>query len=117
MSCEVIKWVSGNTRPLIKITLKDKNTGDPYDSSTWSVMDLTGKTVSMSFRAKSGGVIIDTLSSVFDSDGTDGKVNFTMGAIAAASTAGNYEGEIVIDHGGPLQTVYDTVDFLFRDSF
>ncbi len=118
MTCQTIKWVSGNTRPLIKVTLKDKNTGDPHDPDSWLPLDVSGGIViTMSFRKKGTALIIDTLSSSVDTDGTDGKVTFTMTATAAASIAGGYEGEINLDYGGPVLTVYDTLGFLFRDSF
>ncbi len=114
---EQIKWVSGNLRPLIYFTLVDKNTGDPYDPTTWEPLILTGATLTMPFRKSGTTDIIDTLTGVFETDGTDGKIIFTMTATAASSVAGNYEGEIDIDYGGPILTVYEIVDFLFRDSF
>ena len=114
-----IKYVSGNLRPLLKFTLKDKNTGDPYDPDTWLPMDLTATTVTMQFRKQGTTVVIDTLASTFDTDGTDGKITFSMTALASGdgSQEGNYEGEIDISYGGELLTVYDTVPFLFRKGF
>jgi len=115
---ETIRWVRGNTRPLLKFTLKDRNTGDPYDPDTWLPLDLTGTTVTMQFRRTGTTTVIDTLSSTFDTDGTDGKVTFTMTALAADNPKGNYEGEIDIDFGlSNLLTVYDVVPFLFREGF
>lgn len=115
---EVIRWVRGNTRPLLKFTIKDKNTGDPYDHDTWLPLDLSGTTVVMQFRKKGTTTVIDTLSGTFDTDGTDGKVTFTMTTLAADNPAGSYEGEIDIDFGlSNIMTPYDTVNFLFREGF
>lgn len=112
-----IKWVRGNTRPLLKFTLKDRNSGDPYDPTSWLPLDLTGATVSMQFRKKGTATVIDTLAGSLDTDGSDGKVTFQMTTLAANNPAGNYEGEIDITIGPDIMSVYDIVPFLFREGF
>ena len=112
-----IKWVSEDTLSTLDFTLKDANTGDPCDPDTWDALDVSGYTISMPFRKKGTTTLIDTLTGSFVTDGTDGKITYTMTATAADNPAGQYEGEIVLTSGSDTFTVYDTVEFLFRLRF
>jgi len=115
---EQIKWVSGDISRVITLTLKDKNTGDPYLPETWAPLDLSGTTdITIAFRKKGESVVIGAMTSAFVTNGEDGAVIFTMPQIVADSNAGNYEGEIILYYGSDTFTVYDTIDFLFRDRF
>ena len=54
---ETIKLVTGDTEPMLTITLRDANTAAPgqtldeNDSNTWAPIDLTGATVRLRMRA------------------------------------------------------------------
>ena len=130
---DTIKYVVGDTRPVINIALKDSNTAaagktlDSQDSTTWAAISLSGKEyvkmyirkVGTTFVADSSSSSYDaskvlTASSVVDGDGT---AVFTP-TTSTFDSAGTYEGEIEVKYtSGDFQTVHELVKFIVRDDF
>lgn len=104
-----IKLVQGDTRPYIRLTLKDA------DSQTINVHDAT---VRLKFRALGSTNTLFNVTAIKPQGGTDGVVVFGFPPGALNVDAGLYEGEIEIDFGGgDVQTVYDTLKFTVRAQF
>ena len=119
---DTIKLVTGDTEPVLTLTLKDSNTAasgqtlDANNSATWEAIDLTGATVKLRMRAVGSTTVKDTLTCTI-SDATAGKVttNFPTGTL---DTAGTFEGEIEITYsGGGIQTLQDLIKFQVRADF
>lgn len=105
-----IKLVQGDTRPQIQVTLTDENTG--------AVIDITGATCLMKFRAVGSSDLVDTITGIV-TDGPNGKVVFAWNANSLNVDAGDYEGEVEVTFpsGGGRQTVYDLLKFKVREDF
>ena len=119
---ETIKLVTGDTEPMLTITLRDANTAAPgqtldeNDSNTWAPIDLTGATVRLRMRAI-GSTTVKALLTMAISDPTSGTVttNFPTGTL---DTAGTFEGEIGITYPtGGIQTLQDLIKFQIRKDF
>jgi len=110
MATDKIKLVQGDTRPQIQVTLTDEGTG--------AVINLTGATCIMKFRAAGAANVLDTLNGTV-TNGTGGVVVFPWNATTLDVPAGDYEGEISVTfpNGGGLQTVYDVLKFKLREDF
>lgn len=116
----LINLVSNDGLPSLAITLKNANTGEPDDPDTWDPIDVSDVTavVYMKFRKQGSTTIIDTMTCINETDGTDGRVVLIWSPTALAGlTAGLYEGELYIDFNGVIQTVYDVVRFNIREDF
>lgn len=107
---EKIKLVQGDTRPQLQCTLTDEITG--------AVVDITGATCVLKFRASGATTLLDTLSGTVTS-GAAGIVVFQWNATTLSVPAGDYEGEIEVTFpaGGGIQTVYDLLKFKLREDF
>jgi len=107
---EKIKLVSGDTRPQIKVTLTDEHTGN--------IIDITGATCLLKFRAAGETTLIDTMTGVV-TNGIGGEVIFLFNANTLEVEAGDYEGEIEVTfpNGGGRQTVYELLKFKVREDF
>jgi hypothetical protein len=104
-----IKLVQGDTRPYIRLTLKDA------DGQFINVHDAT---VRLKFRAVGSTNTLFSFSAIKPNGGTDGVVVFGFPPGALNVDPGLYEGEIEIDFGsGDVQTVYDTLKFTVRAQF
>lgn len=106
-----IKLVKDDTRPALVCNITDSTTG--------SVVVLTGATVRLYFRAVGSSTLQATvLGSV--TNGAAGQVTFYPASAPAMlqGAAGDYEGEIEITFSdGQIQTVYDVLKFKVRDDF
>ena len=106
-----IKLVKDDTRPALVCNITDSTTG--------SVIVLTGATVRLYFRAVGSSTLQATvLGSV--TNGAAGEVTFYPASAPAMlqGAAGDYEGEIEITFSdGQIQTVYDVLKFKVRDDF
>lgn len=106
-----IKLVKDDTRPALVCNITDSTTG--------SVIVLTGATVRLYFRAVGSSTLQATvLGSV--TNGAAGEVTFYPASAPAMlqGSAGDYEGEIEITFSdGQIQTVYDVLKFKVRDDF
>lgn len=106
-----IKLVQGDTRPAIVCTLTDENTGN--------VIDITGATPRLKFRAAGDTTLITTLVGTV-TDGAAGKCVFypASAPVMLQQPAGEYEGEIEITFSdSQVQTVYDLLKFKLRGEF
>jgi hypothetical protein len=104
-----IKLVQGDTRPFIKLTLTQPD---------GSVVNLTGCTVNLHFRpaGDSAAGDVQTIACSLLTNGSDGKVQFSF-PTGALDVAGRYEGEVEINFGNGIQTVYDILKFSVREQF
>lgn len=105
-----IKLVQGDTRPQIQVTLTDENTG--------AVIDISGATCKLYFRAVGTSTILDTLNGVV-TNGEGGVVVFLWNQETLSVAAGEYEGEVEVTfpNGAGVQTVYDLLKFKVRADF
>lgn len=104
-----IKLVSGDNRPYITLTLKDAD---------GNVINLTGATVKVYFRAASSTTVLATLTCTLVSGGSTGKVMFNFPGTTLNVDAGQYEGEVEITFSdATVQTVYDVLKFQVRKQF
>lgn len=121
---DTINVVAGDTKPEVNLTLKDKNTAasgmtlDPDDSDTWEVIDLSGATVRVYFRALGGSEILDTLNCTLVSGGSGGQCFMVWNSDTLDVDAGTYEGEIEITFSdGNVLTIFDKLKFKVRADF
>ena len=105
-----IKLVQGDTRPQIKVTLSDDNTGVP--------IDISGATVRLKFRALGSTTLIDTLIGIV-LDGPNGVVVFAWNNNTLNVDPGDYEGEVEVTFpaGAGIQTAYQLLKFYVRAQF
>lgn len=111
MAADVIRLVKGDERPVIVLTLTDDVTGSPIDLS------LGTTTVSVKFRLAGSTTVSSTIACSKVGNGTDGRVQFSFVGGVLDVDPGMYEGEIVINFTGEIQTVYDTLRFTVRENF
>ena len=107
----IYKLVSSDTAPQIKATI----TRDDDDS----VVDMSGATVRLKFRAKNTSVILFTL--VATDTGTnlqDGIAIFLFNTGDLDIPGGLYEGEIEITYSdGKQETIFELLEFNVRNDF
>ena len=108
---DVIRLVKGDELPSIIITLTDDVASAPLNVSA------SGTVVKVKFRAVGGTSTLSTITCTNLTDGSDGKVQFNFSGNVLDVDAGEYEGEIVVDQNGSLQTVYDVLRFRVRSNF
>lgn len=124
---EKIKLVQGDTRPQIRFSLTDDTTGQ--------VIDISGSTVYMKFRAVGSDTILFTrtgnlipgiiledgsvsTSPPYNVAGSGGLVVFTFATGNLDIDPGPYEAEIeVVFSDGSIQTVYQLQKFIVRADF
>jgi hypothetical protein len=105
---QVIRLVTGDNRPYVKLTLKDVD-GSP--------INLDSTTVRIYFRAVGTTTVLSTLTCTIIGDGSTGQAQFNFPGNTLDIPPGAYEGEIEIDFGGERQTVYDILRFRVREQF
>jgi len=111
MAVDVIRLVKGDERPVIVLTLTDDNTGSPIDLSLGTTV------VTIKFRESGTTTLLSTIATSKLSGGTTGQVQFNFTGGVLNVDPGMYEGEIVINFNGEVQTVYDTLRFTVRENF
>ncbi len=111
MAADVIRLVEGDEKPVIVVTLTDDQTGTPIDLS------LSTTVVTIKFREAGTTTLLSTISTSKLSGGTTGQVQFDFTGGVLNVDPGMYEGEIVINFNGQVQTVYDTLRFTVRENF
>lgn len=132
MSTQKIRLVQGDTRPQIKCVITDENTSE--------IVDLSGSTVLLKFRASGTANVLFTLTGYLQAGLEDEEGNVTQqlvgqayatpgrgGRVAFQFNPGNlnvepgaYEGEIEITFPAPnagIQTVYSPLKFQVRGQF
>jgi hypothetical protein len=111
MAADVIRLVEGDEKPVIVLTLTDDQTGSPIDLS------LSNTVVTIKFREAGTTTLLSTIPTSKMSGGTTGQVQFNFTGGVLDVDPGMYEGEIVINFNGEVQTVYDTLRFTVRENF
>lgn len=129
---EKIKLVQGDTKPQIKCVITEETSGE--------IVDLTGATALLKFRAVGDTTVLFTLTGVllpgiedesgavsqqlpgeaYEDAGSGGRVAFRFLAGNLDVDAGLYEGEIEITFPSPnegIQTVYSPLKFQVRAQF
>lgn len=117
---ETVPFVVGDTRPLLRMTLRDSNTAasgmtlKPNDPTTWAPLNLTGATVALYIRAVGSETLVDTIACVLITP-ADGTITAEI-ASDTFEAAGIYEGEVQITYSdGGIQTIQDFIKFKVRD--
>ena len=120
---ETIKFVTGDTRPIISVSIKDSNTAaagkvlNAEDSSTWAPLDLTTATACKLLIRKIGSKSFVVLTGT-PVDAALGNYSFTP-VTSTFPTAGVYEGEIEVEYnsGTSVHSLYDLIKFQVREDF
>lgn len=107
---DVIRVVSGDSKPDVTLTLTDEITGDPFDLSAVSTV------VRVYFRAAGTTTLLSTITCT-KTDAVNGEVSFDFSGGVLDVAAGMYEGEIEVDFNGAKHTVYETLKFRVREDF
>ena len=123
---ETINLVQGDTKPELNFTLRDSATAvvtdpvtvlDEDDSSTWAIINITGYTIKLKFKALNSATVLFTEDLVIIS-GSGGTCYMIWPADSLDITAGIYEGELELTDGSSkVQTVYDKLKFKVREQF
>jgi hypothetical protein len=108
---DVIRLVQGDERPLVIVTLTDDITNTPLDLSAGTT------TVQVKFREQGQTAVLSTISCTKVAGGSTGQIQFDFNGGVLDVDPGMYEGEIVVDFDGEVQTVYETIRFRVRDNF
>ena len=120
---ETINLVQGDTKPQLNFTLRDSKTAasgkvlDEDDSSTWEVIDITGYSIELKFRALNSTSVLFT-ESLGITSASGGTCYMIWPAGSLDVEAGIYEGELQLTDGNSrVQTVYDKLKFKVREEF
>ena len=120
---ETINLVQGDTKPQLNFTLRDSKTAasgkvlDEDDSSTWEVIDITGYSIELKFRALNSTSVLFT-ESLGITSASGGTCYMIWPAGSLDIEAGIYEGELQLTDGNSkVQTVYDKLKFKVREQF
>ena len=120
---ETINLVQGDTKPQLNFTLRDSKTAvagktlDEDDSSTWAIIDITGYSIELKFRALNSTSILFT-ESLGITSASGGTCYMIWPADSLDVEAGIYEGELQLTDGSSkVQTVYDKLKFKVREQF
>ena len=122
---ETINLVQGDTKPQLNFTLRDSKTAvagktlDEDDSSTWAIIDITGYSIELKFRAANSSTVLFT-EALGITSASGGTCYMIWPADSLDVPAGVYQGELQItDNSTPprVQTVYDKLKFKVREQF
>jgi len=125
---EKIKLVKGDTRPQLKVVVRDEGTKEVIDiSGATSVRLLFRQAGSEVLQATLTGTLLTgfeeedgtiTTSAPYDVAGVGGRVVFPWSAGDLDCDPGQYEGEIKVTFAdSTMQTVYEALKFVVRDRF
>jgi len=103
--------VQGDQAPQIKATLKRQD-----DSS---LIDFSGGSCSLKFRAKGGTSVLFTLAATdVGSNFAEGIAIFSFSGTQLNLDEGYYEGEIEVTYSsGAVETIFEILDFYIRADF
>ena len=123
---ETINLVQGDTKPQLNFTLRDSATVivtnpvtilDKEDSSTWAIINITGYTIKLKFKAINSTTVLFT-ESLGITSAAAGTCYMVWPVNSLDVTAGIYEGELELTDGSSkVQTVYDKLKFKVREQF
>jgi len=108
---DVIRLVQGDEKPLVIVTLTDDITNTPLD------LTASTTTVQVKFREQGQTTVLSTISCAKINNGVAGQIQFDFNGGVLDVDPGMYEGEIVVNYNGELQTVYEIIRFRVRDNF
>lgn len=111
MAVDVIRLVQGDERPIIILTLTDDISGSPIDLSN------SGTVVSIKFRQAGTTEVPTLIPCSILSPATAGKVSFNFTGGVLNVPPGMYEGEVIVNFNGQVETVYETLRFRVRENF
>ena len=121
---ETINLVQGDTKPQINFTIRDSATAvagktlDENDSSTWEIIDITGYSIELKFKAIDSTTVLSTINLGITAPATAGKCYLNWPDDSLDVAAGIYEGELQLtDASDKVQTVYDKLKFKVREQF
>ena len=124
---ETINLVQGDTKPELNFTLRDSATAvvtdpvtvlDEEDSSTWKIINITGYTIKLKFKALNSSTVLFTETLGVTAPATNGECFMIWPADSLDIAAGIYEGELELTDGSSkVQTVYDKLKFKVREQF
>jgi hypothetical protein len=103
------KYVQGDTRPQLQVTLKNETTNEP--------IDLTGATVTLHFKAAGETSILFSRNfTVTNATGGVAVLQWQSGDLD--QEAGAYQGEIeIVTSTGQRETIFDILKFKIREDF
>ena len=120
---ETINLVQGDTKPELNFTIRDSATAvsgktlDEDDSSTWEIINITGYTIKLKFKAINTTTVLFT-EALGITSAAGGTCYMIWPADSLDITAGIYEGELELTDGSEkVQTVYDKLKFKVREQF
>ena len=120
---ETINLVQGDTKPQLNFSLRDSKTAvagktlDEDDSSTWAIIDITGYSIELKFRAANSSTVLFT-EALGITSASGGTCYMIWPADSLDVAAGIYEGELQLTDGSSkVQTVYDKLKFKVREQF
>ncbi len=106
---EKIRLVQGDNLPRVVVELADQVSGDPIDLTQLDAAVLK-------FRAAGGSGVLAVLPMLVV-DAEKGALSFGFPGATLDVPAGDYEGEIEMDFGGDIQTLYELLKFKVRPQF
>jgi hypothetical protein len=111
MAVDVIRLVQGDERPFIILSLTDDITG--------TAIDLSNPNTSVLVRFREAGTTQEpaVINCQILSPATGGKAVFNFVGGVLDVEPGMYEGEVVINFDGEIETVYETLRFRVRENF
>ena len=119
---DTIKFVVGDTLPVLETTLKDSNTAasgqtlDTENSNTWAPLSLSSGSVKLRIREVGQTTVLSTITATL-SDPSNGQCTLIFPNNTWTSS-GTYEGELEFTKSdGNIQTVQDLIKFKVRDDF
>ena len=112
---ETILFTLGDAYPVIYLTLRDRDTGDPTDPESWDPIRLDdgGTTVRVEFTKRGQDGVVGTAQCTKVSGGADGKVVFSVPS-EVSGAVGIYDGAIIIDRNGLSETLKDKLKIKVR---
>jgi len=106
---DTIRAVSGDELPTVTVSLTDEATGVAVDLSAGTT------SVTVKFHLAGSATVLSTITTVKVGSGVAGQFVFDFtGGILTSLAAGAYEGDILINYNGNIQTVFDTLRFRIR---
>lgn len=102
-----IKLVKGDNRPYVRLALKDVD---------GEAINLSGASAVVYFRAAGSTTVLSTIPCSI-TNATGGELVFNFPGNTLNVEPGLYEGEVEVNFGGEVQTVYNVLKFNVRDQF
>ena len=107
----IYQLVQGDQAPQIQATLTRDDTG--------AVIDFSGGSCALKFRAKGTTTTLFTLAAADVGDNfSEGKAIFSFSGTQLNLDEGYYEGELEVTYSsGKVETIFQVLDFYIRDDF